>query len=879
MLDESDAVAALQNRLTLYRRTIELLEMQRAQFGAFTPAYIWHQFDDARSAIARIKGELRALGVAVEDHADDAAGQPPAVANGYRAADSQTLLSIYRRMLVDQVRYVPLAGLGAWHDVTLNLTDLYVERTLIQPGSAPANEQPTLTGLLQASGARLLLEGEPGSGRTTCLYMLALACAALAGPASALIADWQEPPPLPILLNAGDITAALARGNAVPTDQDLPTPAAFWSAIERWLKYSELDPLVPTIQQTLDRGGCLVLIDDLDDFPEAPSQLAYVTALARFVARYPDNRYVITCRHDANLTAPLASFMRCQLAPLAPSQIDALAARWYTALGGHGTFVAGDLPERIAMLQGALNGDERLHALAANPRALALCVLVHAEGHELPAERGLILRRLADQLVSGWNRSRSGRQLSAQFDHEDASSIARRQLGLLEALALEFQSRLELDSEQSPVLRYTEIKAILSESRSTASFERRRAGADLVPGLLRWCCRTGLLAPAGPGAYTMPQPQLREYLAARALAALPDVVTRTYGLRHDARWQPTVLLVARELSRSTPSNRAHELLRLLLQPPNTAQGEREHDLLLAAACLVEIGERSPTEQALRAGARERLVRLMEEPTTPIEQRIQAGLLLGRLGDSRFVGLLPPLASVAAGPFMLGSDEGYPDEGPPQLVDVPAFAIGVYPVTVQQYAAFLADSPAQLPPRYWYDPRYNNPACPVVGVTWHDAVAYCTWLTARLRRVGLLPEGMVVRLPLEVEWEKAACWDEQRQTSRRYPWGDEWDSTRANTADGRGAWMTAPVGCYPEGISPYGMHDSIGNVWEWTASEYASYPGAAQFHEAGRYTLRGSSCASNPTHTRCTYRSRLPANYWRYHLGFRIVLGLPISAMT
>ena len=876
MLDESDAVAALQNRLTLYRRTIELLEMQRAQFGAFTPAYIWHQFDDTRSAIARIKGELRALGVSVADHADDAAGQPAAVANGYRASDSQTLLAIYRRMLVDQVRYIPLAGLGAWRDVTLNLADLYVERMLTLPSSAPSiDQQHTLASLLCAAGARVLLEGEPGGGRTTCLHMLALACAAPASTAGALTADWQGPP-LPILLNARDITAALTHGNAVPTDQDLPTPAAFWAAIERWLKYSELDQLVPTIQQTLDRGGCLVLIDDLDDFPKSPNRLAYVTALARFVARYPDNRFVIACRHDASLTAPLTSFTRCQLAPLSQSQIDTMAARWYTAIGAHGAFVAGDLPERIAMLQGALNGDERLHALATNARALALCVLVHAEGHELPAERELVLRLLANQLLNGWEYRRSDRRTVGQFDHDSVSGIADRQLGQLEALALEFQSRLDPDSEEPPMLRYTEIKAILSENRSTASFERRRAGADLVPDLLRWCCRTGLLAPAGSGAYTMPAQQLREYLAARALAALPDVVARAYGLRHDARWRGTLLLAVRELGRSAPPNRAHELLRLLLQPPNTAQGEREHDLLLAAACLVEIGEQSPIEQALRAGARERLVRLMEEPTTPIEQRIQAGLLLGRLGDSRFVGLLPPLAPVPAGSFMLGSDEGYPDEGPRQWVDVPAFSIGIYPVTVQQYAAFLVDSPAQIPPRYWHDPRYNNPACPVVGVTWHDAVAYCAWLTARLRRVGLLPDGIVVRLPLEIEWEKAASWDEQRQTSRRYPWGDEWDSARANTADGRGAWMTAPVGCYPEGVSPYGMHDSIGNVWEWTASEYTSYPGAAQFHEAGRYTLRGSSCASNPTHTRCTYRSRLPANYWRYHLGFRLVLGPPIG---
>src|SRR5262245_45659007 len=223
MPDESDAVAALQNRLVIYRRTIELLELQRAQFGAFTPAYIWHQFDDARSAIAQIKGELRALGVAVEDRADDA-GQPSPAAPGYRAADSKALLSIYRRMLMDQVRYVSLTGMSVWPDITLNLADLYVERSLTMLGLAPAADQPMgLAGLLRASGARVLLEGAPGSGRTTCLHMLALACAAPAGPQRTLIADWPDPPPLPILLNARDITAALAHGNAAPNGQDLPT--------------------------------------------------------------------------------------------------------------------------------------------------------------------------------------------------------------------------------------------------------------------------------------------------------------------------------------------------------------------------------------------------------------------------------------------------------------------------------------------------------------------------------------------------------------------------------------------------------------------------------------------------------------------------------
>ena len=73
---------------------------------------------------------------------------------------------------------------------------------------------------------------------------------------------------------------------------------------------------------------------------------------------------------------------------------------------------------------------------------------------------------------------------------------------------------------------------------------------------------------------------------------------------------------------------------------------------------------------------------------------------------------------------------------------------------------------------------------------------------------------------------------------------------------------------------------IGNVWEWMANEYANYPGAhTQFHEEGSYTLRGLSCISLPSNARCTYRSRLPASYWRYHLGFRIVIARPLHMLA
>src|SRR5215216_6678023 len=100
MHDDTDVIPALQRRLIVYRRTIEYLEHQRAQLGAFTPAYIWHQFDDTRGEIAQIKRELRALGAAVDDHPSDSGAPPAAQPSVARAVDDHALLLIYQRMIV-----------------------------------------------------------------------------------------------------------------------------------------------------------------------------------------------------------------------------------------------------------------------------------------------------------------------------------------------------------------------------------------------------------------------------------------------------------------------------------------------------------------------------------------------------------------------------------------------------------------------------------------------------------------------------------------------------------------------------------------------------------------------------------------------------------
>jgi len=124
-------------------------------------------------------------------------------------------------------------------------------------------------------------------------------------------------------------------------------------------------------------------------------------------------------------------------------------------------------------------------------------------------------------------------------------------------------------------------------------------------------------------------------------------------------------------------------------------------------------------------------------------------------------------------------------------------------------------------------------------------------------------------PPKAEWERAA----RGADGRAFPWGDEWDSARANTRDG-GRGGTSPVGAYPGGASPAGCLDMAGNVWEWTTSLDALYPydsgdGREYPHAPGRRILRGGCYANPHGFARCACRFRLPATVRNEFLGFRL----------
>ena len=275
--------------------------------------------------------------------------------------------------------------------------------------------------------------------------------------------------------------------------------------------------------------------------------------------------------------------------------------------------------------------------------------------------------------------------------------------------------------------------------------------------------------------------------------------------------------------------------------------------------------------------RQQLV-LMRTGSLSAGQRVAAGNALAQLGDPRFrqdAWDLPddPLlgfVEIPPGPFLMGSDPAqdptaYPDEIPLHEITVPRYYIGLYPVTGQQFRAFI-DHTGHKPENE--GSLYGPPNHPVVWLGWSDAVKYCEWLTARLHdwegtpeplATLLRQEGWCVTLPSEPEWEKAA----RGIDGRVYPWGHEPDNNRGNFG-GTGIMTTSAVGCFPDGASPYGIEDMSGNVWEWTRSVWGPYPyptdqtGQAEreyleVREGVRRVRRGGAFFSSPRSARCTVR--------------------------
>ncbi|HUL51678.1 MAG TPA: ergothioneine biosynthesis protein EgtB [Verrucomicrobiae bacterium] len=241
----------------------------------------------------------------------------------------------------------------------------------------------------------------------------------------------------------------------------------------------------------------------------------------------------------------------------------------------------------------------------------------------------------------------------------------------------------------------------------------------------------------------------------------------------------------------------------------------------------------------------------------------------------------------------GTDFSYDIELPEHKVYLNNYTIDVFPVTNQEYLKFvqdggyeefrfwLADGWEIVKKNEWKAPMYwenedgiwlkndfrgkekLNPNEPIYNISYYEADAYCKWAGKRL--------------PTEAEWEKAASWNENKKLKTIYPWGNDAPTeNHANLLESY-LWSPAEIGSYPLGKSYYGLHQMMGDVWEWTSSDFIGYPGfKSGFTEyndkwfVNQKVLRGSSFATPKYSIRNSYRNFFrPEERWMFS-GFRCV---------
>ncbi len=777
-----------------------------------------------------------------------------------------------------------------------------------------------LEALSGADSRRMVLLGQPGTGKSTFVRYLALRMAQAEMDRSRSVQDllpgWQGGAVLPVLISLGWLA------ETIPADCKQGRARLIEAYLIESLQMDERTaPFAGCILDELKRSGGLVLFDGLDEVADLKLRPIVVQAIEDFVQSYgkhPASRFLVTCRTYSYTHDPkwqLTGWETHELALLDDKKIRFFINAWHDAHIGIDKGREQDYERKRKSMLAALqpNDRRRLDEIAPFPILLTMMAMVHTHYGELPDTRAEVYERCVDLLLVRWELERPIVGQPNQTRKRtiiDELGIPRVVLdrALWEVAYKAHQGRPAEDEGERRA-------ALVTEDLLCGVLQAHFQDLDKVKIFLEYCqSSNGLLMLQGsvmppdapPGApprriYAFPHPTFEEYLAARYLIRPNFGKTVRDMARSSDRWREVILLLGETLCFFQKDQERMESLLDKLAPqdaPSTSHDPDWRPIWYAGDLLTLYRRAFPGEPA---SSDERIRRLLYELVVRValspRERASAADALDELGY-----LPEDLYDFIAIP----SDEA------------PAFFIAKYPVTNLQYERFLKsgrfaerqwwvnfpmfdeksrrmrgkswgsqgwewlqtalkdeDNPVRdgvLYPRDWDDPRFGiaRKTAPVVGITWYEANAYCRWLAqerglpewgslGRLNRGGGTLE---IRLPAEAEWAEAAG----GEANDRFAWGVLKDPKEeivryANTAES-GLVRTTPVWMYPQGASPRRVMDLSGNVWEWQANFYDK--------DHDMLSLRGGSWSGNWSSARVANRDfNPPSSYWLIG-GFRPV---------